>query len=137
VCQYFNWTRENEDSDEFETLGTITNSSLKKRKANSNKAQNKRLKCQSVFTPSSLQINKHTVSYTATGVFSTTVLTSTFVPDQSIHELNEQATKSVSVSFKRTICTIDERTLFLSAGDQGKTKDVYGVSNFCIAKDQY
>jgi len=77
------------------------------------------------------------------------VLTSSFAQDDSTSAAGPIVSSANSISFKQTLCTIgaedghylftesntietgllDQNTLFLSAADHGKTKDVYGASH--------
>jgi hypothetical protein len=81
-----------------------------------------------------------------------TILRSTFAPDVGVSAHKQVVSTSVTISFNRVICTInaetgrpsltessdietgliEQDTMFLSAADRGKTKDVYKVSNYAL-----
>jgi hypothetical protein len=81
---------------------------------------------------------------------SSRVLRSSFTEDDNESSVEEPAVASVdTIKFQRTFCTIstdtghysfselstieigllDQKTMFLSTADRGKTKDVYGASH--------
>jgi len=80
------------------------------------------------------------------------VLVSSFAQDDGTAAGGPTVAPANRISFKWTLCTIgtedgqylftesstienallDQNTLFLSAADHGKTKDVYGVGHICF-----